>query len=172
MSQLSKEVVDGIKTAIEIEKKGKKFYEDAAEKTNNELAKKMFLSLAGDEASHIVTFQKIFDTMSGTEEWRELANKAPNVGKVPVFEGKVEKKGNIDPSDLDALRISLDSERKSIELYRKTAGTAKDPLAKKIFLRIEQEEKYHYDLLQAQLDNLTNSGFWLDVGEFRMDGKY
>jgi len=172
MGSLSDEVIEGIEMAIEIEKEGRKFYLDAADKTDNELAKKMFSSLADDESAHIVTFQKIFDTMSGSEEWRELANVSPRVGKVPVFEGKVEKRENIDQSDLDALRIAMDSERKSIELYRKTAAAAEDPLAEKIFSRIEEEEKYHYDLLQAQYDSLTNSGFWLDVGEFRMDARY
>lgn len=34
------------------------------------------------------------------------------------------------------------------------------------------EKKGHYDLLQAQYDSVTNSGYWFDVAEFRMDGKY
>jgi len=41
-----------------------------------------------------------------------------------------------------------------------------------MFNRICDEERLHYDLLQAQNDSVTNSGFWLDVAEFRMDGKY
>ncbi len=29
-----------------------------------------------------------------------------------------------------------------------------------------------YDLLQAQHDSVTKSGFWLDSAEFQMDGKW
>lgn len=172
MTQLSQDVVEAIKMALQIEKEGQHFYEDAAQRTENELGKKMFESLANDEMIHVETFQKMFDTITGTEEWRKLAEVTPKVGKVPVFEGTVEKRGNINQSDLEALRIALERERKSIDLYSKTAEAARDSLAKKIFDRIKEEEKYHYDLLQAQRDYLTKSGFWFDVSEFRMDGRY
>ena len=47
-----------------------------------------------------------------------------------------------------------------------------DPVAKEILNQICDEERFHYDLLQAQYDSVTNDGFWLDSAEFRMDGKY
>ena len=53
-----------------------------------------------------------------------------------------------------------------------TAEEVDDPIASEIFRKISEEEKFHYDLLQAQHDSLTNSGFWLDSAEFQMDGKY
>ena len=31
---------------------------------------------------------------------------------------------------------------------------------------------HNYDLLQAQYDSVTGTGFWLDSAEFQMDGKY
>jgi rubrerythrin len=34
------------------------------------------------------------------------------------------------------------------------------------------EEHYHYDFLQAQLDSVLNVGIWLDAPEFRLDGKF
>jgi hypothetical protein len=33
-------------------------------------------------------------------------------------------------------------------------------------------EKQLFDLLQAQYDSITSSGFWLGSAEFRMDGKW
>ena len=47
-----------------------------------------------------------------------------------------------------------------------------DAVAKEIFEKIADEERFHYDLLQAQYDSVTGSGFWLDSSEFQMDGKY
>ena len=39
-------------------------------------------------------------------------------------------------------------------------------------MNICDEERFHYDLLQSQYDSVTNSGFWLDVSEFRMDARF
>lgn len=172
MGELSAEAIEAIKTAIQMEKDGLRFYEEAAGKTDNELAKKTFQRIARDEADHLKTFKQMFDTITGTEAWRDLAKFTPKVGKVPMFEGEIEKKGDVDPSDVDALRVALDNERKGIEHYRDAAAQTADEMAKEIYGKIEQEEVYHYDLLQAQLDSLTKSGFWLDIGEFQMDGKY
>lgn len=33
-------------------------------------------------------------------------------------------------------------------------------------------EKQLFDLLQAQYDSVTGSGFWLGSAEFQMDGKW
>jgi hypothetical protein len=52
------------------------------------------------------------------------------------------------------------------------AKQASDPEASRIFEIIAQEEITHYDLIQAQIDSVTNAGFWFDVGEFKMDGLY
>ncbi|TET23461.1 MAG: hypothetical protein E3J78_02255 [Candidatus Cloacimonadota bacterium] len=172
MSELSPVVIDAIKVAIQMEIEGQKFYEEATSKTDNELGKKMFEKLAQDEAVHQKTFQKMFDTITGSSEWKGLAERSPNIGKVPVFDGEVEKKGNVNQSDLDALRIGMESERKSIEHYRKAAEATLDHLAVKILNTIKEEEEYHYDLLQAQLDYLSKSGYWFDVAEYRMDGMY
>lgn len=172
MGEISPDVIEAIKLAIRIEKVGKQYYEEAARKTANELGKKMFESLAKDELVHLETFEKMFGTIAGKEEWRELAKGSPKVGKVPIFEEEASEKSKADTNDIDALRVALDNERDSIELYKKASEEIKDSLARKIFNKIREEEEYHYDLLQAQKDHLTKSGFWFDVGEFRMDGKY
>ncbi|TES92138.1 MAG: hypothetical protein E3J87_06110 [Candidatus Cloacimonadota bacterium] len=172
MDEISPVVMAAIKVAIQMEKDGKRFYQDAAQKTENEVGKKMFKSLAQDEITHLDTFQKMFDTITGSEEWRELAEGLPKVGKIPVFEGEIEKKANANLSDLNAIRVAMDNERKSIDHYKKAAEETEDPLAEKIFNKIREEEEYHYDLLQVQRDYLTKSGFWIDIAEFRMDAKY
>ena len=172
MPEVSPEAIEAIKMAIQMETDGLKYYEEAASKTDNELAKKTFKRIAQDEVAHLKTFQHMFDTLTGTEAWRELAKFAPKVGKIPMFEGEIEKKGDVNPSDVDALRIAIENERKGIEHYKNAAAATADEMAKEIFSKIREEEEYHYDLLQAQLDYLTKSGFWFDIGEFQMNGKY
>jgi rubrerythrin len=75
-------------------------------------------------------------------------------------------------SEIEALSIGMELEKNAIDFFQKSAQEVDDPKAKAIFERIADEEKYHYDLLQAQHDSLTHSGFWLDSAEFQMDGKF
>ena len=74
--------------------------------------------------------------------------------------------------EIEALRIGMELELKAIDFFKACADRGDDSEAQAIFLRIADEERFHYDLLQAQYDSVTGSGFWLDSSEFRMDGKY
>jgi rubrerythrin len=76
--------------------------------------------------------------------------------------------------ETDAIRIGMELERSAIDFFQEAAAEAKpdDANAAHIFSKIAEEEKFHYDLLQAQFDSVNNSGFWLGSAEFRMDGKW
>jgi len=172
MSELSPAAVDAIKMAIQLEKDGRAFFEEAAQKTENALGKKMFETLAKDEIEHLHTFQRIFGTITEEGNWEELARKRPKIGKVPVFEGKRDEQKAVNPGELDALRKAMNIEKEAIDFFRKAAEETEDPIAKQIFTRIRGEEEYHYDYLQAQHDALSHSGLWYDIAEFRMDGTF
>ncbi len=173
MREMSRAVVEAIKMAIELEKDGHKFFTDAAQKTENTLGKKMFQSLAQDEMEHLETFQRMFDTLTGTDAWRSIANGVGGVGRVPVVEEISEKSPVKDSaSEIEALELAMDVEKKAIEFFGKAIETADDPMAKEIFEKIRDQEEYHYGLIQAQHDYVTKSGFWFDIAEFRMDGQY
>jgi rubrerythrin len=75
-------------------------------------------------------------------------------------------------SEVEALRIGMELEQKAIDFFIASAAKLGDPKAKEIFEKIADEERFHYDLLLAQHDSVTGSGFWLDSSEFAMDGKY
>ena len=81
-------------------------------------------------------------------------------------------KGEEGKGEAEALSIGMQLEMDTINYYQREGEKTDDPIAKKIFLEIIEEEKFHYDLLQAQHDSVTKSGFWLDSAEFQMDGKY
>ena len=172
MSNISPAAIEAIKMAIQLEKDGHAFFQEAAQQTENSLGKKMFEMLAKEEIDHLHTFQQIFDTATEGGNWAELTQKAPRKGKIPVFEGKKNERKDVNPGELDALRKAINIEREAIDFFQKATDGTTDPLAKKIFETIREEEKYHYDLLQAQFDSLSHSGMWFDVAEFRMDGTY
>lgn len=173
MGQVSPAVAEAIRMAIELEKDGEKFFREAANKTENKLGKKMFQSLAEDELKHLETFQHMFDTMTGTDAWRSIAEEIGRLGKVPVFE-EVSKKSPVkdSTSEVEGLRLAMEIEKKAIEFFSEAIEQADDPVAVEIFERIRGQEEYHYGLIQAQYDYVAKTGFWFDVAEFRMDGKF
>jgi rubrerythrin len=174
MAKITPEVEEAIKTAIQLEKDGRKFFQQAAQETSNELGKKMFQKLAADEVRHLVTFEKMFKTLADPETWRELLKSGSPRERMPFFAEKVENRSPAEKGadEVSALRQALEVERKAIDFFKRVSQEAHDPEASRIFQLIAEEEVSHYDLIQAQIDSVTNSGFWFDVGEFQMDGMY
>ena len=173
MSKLTAPIREFIEEALKLEINGQAFFNRAAEMTRQELGKKMFLRLAGEEARHLEDFSRLFSSILRSDDWKKLINKERLRGSSPVIEElaarmkRAESKG-----DIEALRMGMELELKAIDLFKGCAQKTEEPAAKEIFLKISEEEKFHYDLLQAQVDSLTRTGFWLDSSEFQMDGKF
>ena len=175
MEKISNEILDVIKYATTMEINGRSFYEHVADITHNELGKKMFKKLAQDEIEHITTFGEIFTSVLNSDEWKKYTDQEEN-NKETVLEklkARVKKEEHEErASDLEAIRIGMELERESIDQYEKWAQETSGDKVQEIFKKIIEEEKFHYDLLQAEYDNITNTGFWFDMAEFRMDGKF
>ncbi|NOY58106.1 MAG: ferritin family protein [Calditrichaeota bacterium] len=168
------DVAEAIRMSIDLEKNGRKFYLEAAEKAETESGKKLFKMLAYEETVHLTTFQKMVDKMDKVDDWRELVKDYPQARQVPVFGEKApaNKVAKARTDEVEAIRIAMKQEREAIDYFDKIAHLADDEKTKKIFDFVREQEVYHYDLLQAEYDHITNTGFWFDSPEFRMDGKF
>lgn len=175
MARMSTQVLDAIKGAIQLEIDGRAFFDHAAEKTGQKLGKKMFQKLARDEVQHLKTFGELFTTVIGDEEWKKFVSEKEKRTSPLIEELKermVKKEKEERAGETEAIRIGMELERRAIDFFTDAAAKTADPTAKEIFEKISREEELHYDLLQAQLDSVTNSGFWFDVASFKMDGQY
>jgi len=162
-----------MKTAIEMEKSGHRFFTEASNKVKHEVGRKLFSRLAAEEIEHMRTFEKIFNEVSGGADWKEAMKAVPPAKKVPYFdEARKEFKVEDMSVELDYLKKALDLERDAMQFFEKAIQDAESPEAKQIFKRILDEEQGHYDLIQSEIDSINGNGFWFDVTEFRMDGKY
>ncbi len=173
MKKISPEVKALIQEAIKLEINGQAFFNHASEVTHNELGKKMFIRLAQEEVRHLDTFSRLFSSVIGSEDWKTQVKKEELKGPSPLIAELAQRMKKAEgQSEIEALRVGMELEQKAIDFFRKCAGTMDDPEARQIFEKIADEERFHYDLLQAQHDSVTGSGFWLDSAEFQMDGKY
>jgi len=166
-------VEKAIKEAIKLEINGRKFFNHAAEVTNNERGKKMFRFLADEEVKHLETFGKLFSSILHGSDWKKYIRSEEVRGEAPLVEKLKEKMRHEEgKGEVEALRIGMELEQNAISFFQEASKETDDSMAKKIFMEISEEEKFHFDLLQAQYDSVTNSGIWLGSAEFRMDGKF
>jgi rubrerythrin len=175
MDSIKSDVLAVIKDAIRLEINGRHFFEHAHEMTQSPLGKKMFKKLANDEIQHLKIFGELFSQILGHDDWKKFVSQEQQESS-PIIEELKERVNNSQrekgSGELEAIRIGMELERKAIDFFDQSAREVSDPKAGQICRKIREEEEYHYDLLQAQFDSVNNSGFWLDVAEFQMDGKY
>jgi len=178
MAFTDSQMVEIVKQSIKLELAGKGFYERAAEVTEDDRGKAMFARLAEEEDGHLEVIEEIFTAMASGEEWRVVADEEMHKkGPAPLvaqLEAAIAKRGTDGKhaNGAAALKIAMEMERKAIAFFEDLLKKAKTPRARELAASLADEEKFHYDLLQYQYDNVLNMGFWLDSAEFRMDAKF
>jgi rubrerythrin len=177
MSHVDDRIVELVRAALDFEFGGEQLYRHLAGLTQNASGKAMFLRLAEEEKRHVGESHELFAALVGEEEWQRLCAREaaqPNLtGIVADLEAAVLQRGHAAVADdTQALRMAMELERRAIRMYQEMGQHSDDPVVLKLVGRLVQEEFFHYDSLQAQLDSILNVGLWLDQPEFRMDGKF
>jgi len=159
-----KNVEDAILTAIQMEKDGYSFYIKAASQTNSDMGRSIFESLAGDEQRHLEVFQKMFEDKVSKTEWNELVESSKKYVNIPIFPTDLKDAPGMDTdsSELDALRMAMDSEKEAIEYYDKIKQNLKDLNVKKVINEIIEQEKNHYSLLEKEFNHINSTGYWFE----------
>lgn len=177
MPPIDDQMAEIIKGSISLEVNGKRFYERAASVTDDKLGKAMFQRLAEEEDGHLEVLEGIFASITDGDDWREIAERAANrTGRAPVveqLETAIAARGkDQNANDSKALKIAMEMERKAIWFFEEMIKRAKSPKMRELVEALADEERFHYDLLQSQLDNLMNVGLWYDSTDLRMDSKF
>jgi rubrerythrin len=159
------DVIEAIKTAIQMEKEGYAFYKRAAAQISSEMAKTMFESIANDERTHLDVFQKLFDDNVGNDEWDALVMSSKKYDTIPLFPKDLKEMNDVnpDPNELDALRIAMDNEQSAIDHYTKIIDASSSPDVKQIIEKIIEQEKNHYLILQGEFTHLSSTGYWYEL---------
>ncbi|UCF79203.1 MAG: ferritin family protein [Candidatus Eiseniibacteriota bacterium] len=170
----AKESLKSLRTAIEIEDNGLMTFLKFARETQVATGKNMFIRLAMDEHVHRKILDKQLSRLMEGEKWEAVEVPRSEIERIaPAIREKQQKtKGESGLAELDALKTALDLERKAAKFFREQAELVSEPEAKNMFLRLADWEDSHFDLIQAELDHINQTGFWMGIPEFKMDGKY
>lgn len=149
--------------ALQMELDGKAYYEKLAAETSNAGLKAIFISLAADELKHYETVKAIKTGASWTMADSTVQEEAKN-----VFQGLLADKsvaGSMKKS-LDGYQHARKVEADSVRLYEDMAKQAQTPETMQIILRIANEEKKHFNIMDNLYDFTLAPQNYLAWGEF------
>ena len=155
-------VRDALELTLAIERRGYTFYTNASRKTKNNRGRLMFQRLAAEESDHLRRLQEERQSLLAKHEWlkREPA-RLPLSRKIveEIFPQKELLKIEVkdETSDLDALNIAMNLERRSHQFFSDFAEQIADASGRKIFLDFARDEESHLQALVTEYKSLTRS---------------
>ncbi|MFW6150505.1 MAG: ferritin-like domain-containing protein [Chloroflexota bacterium] len=165
----AKRVTEVLQSALQMEVDGKEFYQQAANRSTNRLAKELFERLAVEEDDHRRKFQEIYDGIKKGREWPEVA--APTHGPMKfraVFKDALEELGTdikVSESELEAIKTAMNMELQTYDLYRSRSEESNLRLEKEFYKSLAGEERGHHLALLDSYEFLTDPAGWFTVKE-------
>ena len=165
MTQVNGRALKMLSTALEMEQKGKLFYDKAIESCGNALGREIFTTLRNDEIVHLSRIKAIYDSLEGGDGWTDLWRKHGEGHErlVPFFAELARKAGpnvRAESSDLDALSVGIEFEQRSVNYYRDELSHATDPTERIFLEKMIAEEQSHFDVLTDMRFYLSDAAAW------------
>ena len=155
---------DATNFALKQENDGIKFFYEAAEKARNPLGRAMFLSFIEDEKDHIRRIKMMTAGIVEPENTLgEFDGEGPRERLKTIFEemhGNIDKEIPEDASDLDAIKIALNIERKVYKFYEVVSAEALNVREKELYKFLAKEEIIHFQILKNAYSHLSNLDKW------------
>jgi rubrerythrin len=149
------------KFAMQMEKDGEAFYRNLSGKVGNIGLKTILNMIADDEVKHYKIFEALFKNTKPSLAETKILKNSKNIFsqmKGENIESNIEQ--------IDLYKKAQGIERMSEEFYREKAGEVKNPAQKKLLLKIADEEKRHFFLLENIILFVSRPKTWLENAEF------
>jgi rubrerythrin len=170
---IAAEVLSALATAVEAEKESLEAYLKFAWQTRDQSGRQMLIRLALDELYHMRLLEKQQTALRRTGEWLTVAVGESDVERlVPrLSDRSIRIRGTSGQNEQSALQAALEAENAATEFYQSQSRAASTPEARDMFARLAEMEAGHAALVQAEIDNITETGFWFGVPEFTMESE-
>lgn len=176
MAEPTQRSIDMVNKALEMEEKGKKFYGKALDKCKNELGRDIFAKLKADEDVHIERIKEIYKDLTDGKGWTEAWKQqdVDDSGLKDIFRKLAKKHGekiDLSTDDIDALKVGMDFEQKSVDFYQKHLDLTDDEVEKNFVAAMVDEERGHYTALADMKFYVDNPEAWFEEkGRSLLDG--
>ena len=147
MSAKTEDRIEALEVALTNEKREGEFYRKHAERTKDPLGRKMFQTLAADEAEHYQRIQELHKRLNSEGKWpATLPLKVKDTVIKDVLKSVVEgvnTAAGADTDDLEAVKIAIEFEAKGEAFYKKLRQSVEDPQEKSFYGMLESIEREH-----------------------------
>lgn len=160
MNKKQKEILEGLKTAMEAELTGHQFYKTAAKSTKDPKGKAAFLKMAEEEMGHFNDLRKQYQAVLETGDYdfvKKLTKGKKTSG--PIFSKEIITRIKNSHFEVSALSIGMKLELDAMNFYRTCAKKAANPDARAFYNRLADWEQGHYQAFKTQLDTLKDEYF-------------
>jgi rubrerythrin len=172
MRRETMEMEKAIQTAIDYETKIRDVYRDAAQSVHDPEGKRFFQMMGDDEQYHI---DYLMERLRLWQESGKLSDKKLKsaVPSKEIIQKETDKiKAHMSTKDLSSVKVilsrALQAEVETSNFYEKMVNEMTDE-GQKMFSRFLEIEENHIAAVQAELDYITNTGYWFDFKEFDME---
>ncbi|HEY4745157.1 MAG TPA: ferritin family protein [Desulfuromonadaceae bacterium] len=146
----SKEMLDAIMRAIELEKETFDFYVKAEHKTFNPAGKRIFKWLAKTEEAHYLKLTELYTSLHESGRWVFYGGSTFDLAPAADDEHRV----TLDTDDIEALRIAQGIERRGMACYEELIATAVDADGKTMLEALRSDEVEHLRVIDEKLREL------------------
>ncbi len=155
--------MDILEYAMKMEKDGEQYYRRTAEKVNNKGIKTILSMLADEEVKHYNALARV-----QAQQPAEMVETVILADAKNVFEQMIDSGGTLD-TDAGQTELYKEAQRieeKSRDFYLEKAEEVSEEQQKELFLRLAEEEKKHYFLLENIIEFVSRPERWLENAEF------
>jgi len=150
--------MNAIEMALKMEQEQADFYTQCAEKTNNPVGRKMFLSIAEDERYHIAC---AINVQKGKTFTPSEATPLEDMKKIfDQHKQDMLKQVSSTADELEAFRVAMKMEEESITFYKKASSQAATAEEKNFFDCLIKDEEEHFSIFQNTYSFLSDTGNW------------
>jgi rubrerythrin len=158
-----------LQVAIQTERDGYQFYQEAATRIHDPQGQELFRALARDELVHESILQSRVAELERQSRWLPLApaelppTALPAPG-IPIFSReRLTRDVQAYTTELSALRMAYLLEHDAVTLYRRAAQETDDPAGKALYEALVEMELGHQRILENEYQVLSDQ-FKLDMG--------
>jgi len=159
-------VIDILKEAILLERRGKAFYTQAARNSESKSAQKIFEMMAEEEDEHIDFLTKQFKNYVENHEFLNVeGHHEEDDATTEILTEQIKKEINAASFEAAAISAAIDFENRAIKIYSDRAKEATDPKEKEMYQMLADWESGHHSLLHKLNEDLkeqiwNDNNFW------------
>jgi len=157
-------VIDVLKMAILMERRGKAFYEKVAEQAKSSEVQNIFTIMAKEEDLHIAVLSKQYIHFDKNKKFQKSDFKSDETKKdiaKLVLSHDIKKQISAASYEAAAISSAIDMENKAIEVYSKRAKESTDSDEKEMFQWLADWEQGHLKILNDMNKELMED-IWYD----------